>query len=286
MDLNSLNQSVLRLIENGTRIISFLKDFTTGTAGDVSITYINADGSESVKTFSNIAKFTSSVSGAVKGELHKELYLDQLATVNGDGTQSSPYNSFISAVNSVGRGGSRTIILLNDCTLKSSDNKADIAKKKINIVGGNHTLKLIIDSDKTPLPLAGGVFCTISDTNIEITNTFDTVNRGGFTVSENSFLAIYNKKNISIGDYSQLIWVREGEVVIGGGEFTFGANDSRIGAVRTCSLQVEPNKANFTFSGSEPIDWSALQNEFKNRTVGVIKDVNGSVVNVNSNITF
>jgi len=56
MDLNALNQSVLRLIENGTKIISFLKDFTVGSAKDVSITYINADGSTSVSTFPNIAK--------------------------------------------------------------------------------------------------------------------------------------------------------------------------------------------------------------------------------------
>jgi len=59
MDLNALNQSVLRLIENGTKIISFLKDFTVGSAGDVSITYINADGSESVRTFPNIAKMVA-----------------------------------------------------------------------------------------------------------------------------------------------------------------------------------------------------------------------------------
>ena len=61
MDLNALNQSVLRLIENGTNIISFLKDFTIGSAKDVSITYINADGSESVSTFANIAKMSNEI---------------------------------------------------------------------------------------------------------------------------------------------------------------------------------------------------------------------------------
>ena len=59
MDLNVLNQSVLRFIDNGTKIISFLKDFTVGSAKDVSITYINADGSESVRTFANIAKMNA-----------------------------------------------------------------------------------------------------------------------------------------------------------------------------------------------------------------------------------
>ena len=63
MDLNALNQSVLRLINNGTKIISFLKDFTVGSAKDVSITYINADGSTSVKTFPNIAKMVAIING-------------------------------------------------------------------------------------------------------------------------------------------------------------------------------------------------------------------------------
>jgi len=45
-----------RLLTNGGRILEFLKEFTTSSAKDVSITYINADNSESVKTFPNIAK--------------------------------------------------------------------------------------------------------------------------------------------------------------------------------------------------------------------------------------
>lgn len=68
MDLNALNQSVLNLIKNGTNIISFLKDFTVGSAKDVSITYINADGSESVKSFPNIAKMVAIINGT-KDEL-------------------------------------------------------------------------------------------------------------------------------------------------------------------------------------------------------------------------
>jgi len=73
MDLNALNQSVLRLIENGTKIISFLKDFTVGSAKDVSITYINADGSESVSTFPNIAKIVQSANVTNVGGVLKDL---------------------------------------------------------------------------------------------------------------------------------------------------------------------------------------------------------------------
>jgi len=56
MDLNSINANINRLLTNIWAVISFLKEFAVDGAKDVSITYINADGSESVKTFPNIAK--------------------------------------------------------------------------------------------------------------------------------------------------------------------------------------------------------------------------------------
>jgi nickel-dependent lactate racemase len=56
MDLNLLNANVGRLLTNIWAVISFLREFAVDGAKDVSITYINADGSESVKTFPNIAK--------------------------------------------------------------------------------------------------------------------------------------------------------------------------------------------------------------------------------------
>ncbi len=56
MDLNSINANVNRLLTNIWAIITFLKEFAVDGAKDVSITYVNADGSESVKTFPNISK--------------------------------------------------------------------------------------------------------------------------------------------------------------------------------------------------------------------------------------
>jgi hypothetical protein len=56
MDLNSINANINRLLTNIWAVISFLKEFAVDGAKDVSITYINADGSESIKTFPNIAK--------------------------------------------------------------------------------------------------------------------------------------------------------------------------------------------------------------------------------------
>lgn len=56
MDLNSINANINRLLTNIWAVISFFKEFAVDGAKDVSITYINADGSESVKTFPNISK--------------------------------------------------------------------------------------------------------------------------------------------------------------------------------------------------------------------------------------
>ena len=56
MDMKSINANVNRLLSNIWAIITFLKEFTVADAKDVSITYINEDGSESAKTFPNIEK--------------------------------------------------------------------------------------------------------------------------------------------------------------------------------------------------------------------------------------
>ena len=61
MDLNSINANINRLLTNIWAVISFLKEFAVDGAKDVSITYINADGSESVRTLPNIAKWRAMV---------------------------------------------------------------------------------------------------------------------------------------------------------------------------------------------------------------------------------
>ena len=61
MDLNAINLNVNRLLSNIWAVITFLKEFSVDEAKDVSITYINSDGSESVKTFSNIAKMVQNL---------------------------------------------------------------------------------------------------------------------------------------------------------------------------------------------------------------------------------
>jgi len=86
MDLNSINANINRLLTNIWAVISFLKEFAVNGAKDVSITYINADGSESVKTFPNVAKMVSTMNmtndnGVIK-DLNGNLVTKQLLGIN------------------------------------------------------------------------------------------------------------------------------------------------------------------------------------------------------------
>jgi len=56
-----LSANIERLLTNIWAIISFLREFAVDNTKDVSITYINADGSESVKTFPNIARMVDTL---------------------------------------------------------------------------------------------------------------------------------------------------------------------------------------------------------------------------------
>lgn len=56
MDMKSINANVNRLLSNIWAIITFLKEFTVDGAKDVSITFLNENGTESIKTFPNIEK--------------------------------------------------------------------------------------------------------------------------------------------------------------------------------------------------------------------------------------
>lgn len=56
MDLSSVNININRLLTNIWNIVSFFKEFAVDDSKDVSVTYINEDGSESSRTFPNISK--------------------------------------------------------------------------------------------------------------------------------------------------------------------------------------------------------------------------------------
>ena len=53
--------AVQRLVSNGNSIINFLKNFSSSTPQDVSVDWVNDDGSVETKTFANIKKFQDSV---------------------------------------------------------------------------------------------------------------------------------------------------------------------------------------------------------------------------------
>ena len=157
MDLNALNQAVLRLIENGTKIISFLKDFTVGSAGDVSITYINADGSESVRTFPNIAKMVESyniksVSGTIV-EQDGTMLLDRIYSETKTVTCVADTPLEIFNLNSMGSRGFKSVVLeVSWSNAKNSDDSYRIWSGGLSTVlrnfGGRvHNGSPIIDLD-------------------------------------------------------------------------------------------------------------------------------------------
>ena len=61
MDLNAINANINRLLTNIWNLTSFLKEYTVDGGKDVSITHVNADGSETTKTFPNITKQISTL---------------------------------------------------------------------------------------------------------------------------------------------------------------------------------------------------------------------------------
>jgi len=107
-----------RLLVNTANYFSFLKEFTVGDAKDVSITHLEADGSESVKTFPNIAKFTASVAGSIRAESSKTIYVDNSITEN----TSTTFKTIKEAVESLPVNCFSTIYLKKGQTHLITDN--------------------------------------------------------------------------------------------------------------------------------------------------------------------
>ena len=156
MDLNSINQNVLRLINNSSKIISFLPEYAVDGAKDVSITYENADGTESTKTYPNIAKQVSQISSAVPNAMSKTFYVDANGgSDNNDGSSAHPFKTIQKAVDSVPTGGFGLININSDYT------------GIFNAHAKN--LKIVLASGKT-WTIEKGSICDISGTNTLILN--------------------------------------------------------------------------------------------------------------------
>jgi len=59
-----MSTAVDRLVSNGNAIVNFLKDFSSNTPSDITIGWIEDDGSVIDKTFANIAKFQGIINSA------------------------------------------------------------------------------------------------------------------------------------------------------------------------------------------------------------------------------
>ena len=65
--------AVQRLVSNGNSIINFLKNFSSATAQDVSVDWVNDDDTVDTKTFANIKKFQDSLGMTNDGGVVKDL---------------------------------------------------------------------------------------------------------------------------------------------------------------------------------------------------------------------
>jgi len=114
MDLNAINTNVNRLLSNIWAIIAFLSAFTVGSAADVTITYLNADGSESVRTFPNVAKFTYSVIRSIVSASTVKIYVSDTGDDSNDGTEEYPLLTTTKAMSFVPNGGAIELVLLSN----------------------------------------------------------------------------------------------------------------------------------------------------------------------------
>jgi len=135
--------AVERLVENGNRIIRFLKDFTTAPANNVSISYLDADGSETDYVFPNLAKFTGSVTGAIASSMHMTLYVDAAVGDDGNtGAESSPLKTIKRAIDLAPSGSYLTVNLAGDA-YHVIDAGIFLAAKNVLIVGTGDTKAIV-----------------------------------------------------------------------------------------------------------------------------------------------
>lgn len=274
MDLNSINQSVLRLINNSTNIISFLKDFTTGGAKDVSISYIEADGNTTNKTFPNIAKFTGSVESTIKNEMYRTVYVDE---INGDdsnsGSSSSPIKSVHKAVNFVPMGGRVTIVLLSDCNWSGD---AVSYNKVIEIRLNGHALNLVKYADSNNKYLLYSII-GYANTVFFYGNNLD----GSKVVLP----VLADGEKIFSPDHSVFIKsIGSAEPELSQVTFGYKADIEDNGAFYISSATA--SASSFSFSGGQLIQSNGSSRALTDLVSGVVKDSNGVPRNIQSNLIF
>ncbi len=101
MNLEEINNNLLRTIENADNTGQFLQEFLGGAAQNVTYDVIDANGHHVTRSVPNITKFTQSVSDALSSEMNKTIYVD---AINGDdlnvGTEDSAKKSLSAALKS------------------------------------------------------------------------------------------------------------------------------------------------------------------------------------------
>ena len=304
MDLNSINQNVLRLINNSSEIISFLKEFAVDGAKDVRITYQNPDGTESTKTFPNIAKQVAQISSAVPNAMSKTFYVD---AVNGsdsnDGSSAHPFKTIKKAVDSVPIGGHGSIQLVQNQTY-FIDSDIYLYNKDIFIYAENSVIEntaSVYTIDGTDYTATYG-FVPIMSKLMFVYGTIRTADL--LTDASGNVLSAYVWQGIIKRNYMIRAFVQTSHVDIklGDTDFIRRALDSnaidflmyqgsvnRVGANQDGYL-IANEAGDFRFSaknnslgterdGSTDLTWDSIIS-------GITKDSNGVPRNIISNIVF
>jgi len=304
MDLNSINQNVLRLINNSSKIISFLPEYAVDGAKDVSITYENADGTESTKTYPNIAKQVSQISSAVPNAMSKTFYVD---TVNGsdsnDGSSNHPFASIQKAIDSTPISGFANINIVSDYTGTFSSSFK--------------TIKITISSGKTWTIPKNNV-CGISGSNVSILNQGTLIiDRGdGSGINGDNYAGFFANDyelNNTLGVATNLYLVNDGDtnpITIDKDRALFGSRT--VGTNQNIQMNLSVYnlycKGNFTIDGSlmrlqhgaGSFQWNNSGNDSSfaivdsggnsvdvaTKILGIIKDTNGVPRNIMSNLVL
>lgn len=274
MDLNNINQNVLNLIKNGTNIISFLKEFTTGSAKDVSIQQIEADGSTTTKSFPNIAKFTGNVESTIKHELSKTVYVDENnGDDSNDGSSSHPIKNIHNAVSFIPNGGKLTIYLLSDCNWSSN---VFAYNKIIEIRLNGFALNFVKYANSS------GKYLLYSIIGYSNTVYFSGNSKDGSKV----VLPVLGDGNeIFSPDHSVFIKsYGSGEPENSCVHFGYGADieDNGDFYISSCTSSV----CSFSFSGGQLIQSNGSSRTLTDLVSGVVKDSNGVPRNIQSNLEF
>ena len=270
--------AITTLITNGGNLLRFLKDFTSSTPQDVSITYKNADGSEDVSIIPNTAQFRKRVwddVGSALGQFNRTFYVD---AVNGSdaniGDNSNPFQTIKKAIDSAPYSGSVQVVFLSDI-----DWNEDISST-------GRTITLSLNGYKLNLVKR-------LDNNTSLALLYSLLGYGNLVFvygnsNNDSAVILPALGDDTIFSLDHSVWIKSagsGEPECTNLHFGYNANiiDSGDFYLMSCG---SGTVGTFGFTGSTFTADVNKPRDVKDLVSGVIKDTNGVPRNIQSNLIF